>query len=84
MVFVLNIHIFFQNSIQFVERNVNDILQYQYHSRARESRDYNLLVDNNAYVLRYVLPNTSINMYENHIPAFLLNIYFAHFIITVS
>ncbi|KAJ2952520.1 hypothetical protein O0L34_g6836 [Tuta absoluta] len=43
----------FTSSIQFVERNINDILQYQYHSRARESRDYNLLQDNNAYVLRW-------------------------------
>lgn len=44
--------VIFQSSIQFVERNINDILQYQYHSRARESRDYNLLMDNNTYVLR--------------------------------
>lgn len=43
---------FLKTSIQFVERNINDILQYQYHSRARESRDYNLLMDNNVYVLR--------------------------------
>ncbi|XP_063620005.1 transmembrane emp24 domain-containing protein 5 [Cydia splendana] len=43
----------FTSSIQLVERNINDILQYQYHSRARESRDYNLLQDNNTYVLRW-------------------------------
>lgn len=45
----------FTTSIQFVERNINDILQHQYHSRARESRDYNLLLDNNAYVMRWSL-----------------------------
>ncbi|XP_050671838.1 transmembrane emp24 domain-containing protein 5 [Leptidea sinapis] len=45
----------FTNSIQFVEHNVNSILQYQYHSRARESRDYNLLMDNNVYVMRWSL-----------------------------
>lgn len=43
----------FTQTIMTVERNINDILQYQHHSRARESRDYNLLVDNNSYVLKW-------------------------------
>ncbi|GBP78659.1 Transmembrane emp24 domain-containing protein 5 [Eumeta japonica] len=45
----------FTSSIMNVERNINDILQHQYYSRARESRDYKLLQNNNAYVLRWSL-----------------------------
>lgn len=45
----------FTTSIVTVERNINEMLQYQYHSRGRESWDYNLLVDNNSYVLRWSL-----------------------------
>lgn len=29
------------------------MLQFQHHSRGREARDYNLIVDNNSYVLRW-------------------------------
>ena len=41
---------FSQDSIKTVERNINEILQYQHHSRGRETWDYNLLEDNNRYV----------------------------------
>ncbi|XP_049777238.1 transmembrane emp24 domain-containing protein 5 [Schistocerca cancellata] len=40
----------FTMSIKKVEHNINEMLQLQYHSRSRESRDYNLLLDNNSYV----------------------------------
>ncbi|XP_066995634.2 transmembrane emp24 domain-containing protein 5 isoform X1 [Anabrus simplex] len=40
----------FTMSIKNVERNINEMLQYQHHSRGREARDYNLLLDNNRYV----------------------------------
>lgn len=43
----------FTSGIITVERNINEILQYQHHSRGREAWDYNLLIDNNAYVLRW-------------------------------
>lgn len=33
--------------------NINEMLQYQHHSRGREARDYNLLSDNNRYVLTW-------------------------------
>lgn len=33
-----------------MERNINDMMGYQAHSRHRESRDYALLLDNNAYI----------------------------------
>nr|CAI5839848.1 unnamed protein product [Callosobruchus analis] len=45
----------FTHAIVTVEKNINDMLQYQYHSRARESWDYNLLQDNNTYVVRWSL-----------------------------
>ncbi|KAL3268083.1 hypothetical protein HHI36_007210 [Cryptolaemus montrouzieri] len=40
----------FTNTIVTVERNINDMLQYQHHSRGREQWDYNLLKSNNSYV----------------------------------
>ncbi|GLV44513.1 logjam [Carabus blaptoides fortunei] len=43
----------FTHSIVTVERNINEMLQFQHHSRGKEARDYNLLVDNNSYVLRW-------------------------------
>lgn len=43
----------FTSSIVTVERNINEMLQYQHHSRGREAWDFNLLVDNNSYVLRW-------------------------------
>ncbi|CAG2054890.1 unnamed protein product [Timema podura] len=43
----------FTVSIKNVERNINEMLQNQYHSRGREARDYNLLNDNNRYVLNW-------------------------------
>lgn len=43
----------FTASIQNVERNINDMLQYQNHMRGMEGRHYNLLVDNNIYVFRW-------------------------------
>lgn len=44
---------FLQETIIGVERNINEMLQYQYHSRGREARDYNLLEDNHSYVLNW-------------------------------
>jgi len=40
----------FTSSIGTVERNINDMIGYQAHSRHRESRDYALLLDNNSYI----------------------------------
>ncbi|KAH8408534.1 hypothetical protein KR215_006977 [Drosophila sulfurigaster] len=40
----------FTATIGTVERNINDMLGYQAHSRHRESRDYALLLDNNSYI----------------------------------
>lgn len=45
----------FTTSIQSVERNINEMLQYQNHMRGMEGRHLNLLTDNNAYVLRWSL-----------------------------
>lgn len=42
--------VIFQHVITSVERNINDMFQYQSHSRAREARDYALIIDNNSYV----------------------------------
>lgn len=33
-----------------MEHNINEMLQYQHHTRGRETWDYNLLEDNNRYV----------------------------------
>ncbi|KAK9718438.1 emp24/gp25L/p24 family/GOLD [Popillia japonica] len=43
----------FTSAIITVEKNINEMLQYQYHSRGREARDYNLLQGNNTYVIRW-------------------------------
>jgi hypothetical protein len=40
----------FTESIKGVERNINEMLQYQHHTRGRETWDFNLLEDNNRYV----------------------------------
>ncbi|XP_075161639.1 p24 family member logjam [Haematobia irritans] len=40
----------FTHTIGTVERNINDMLAYQYHSRNREARDYALVLDNNSYI----------------------------------
>ncbi|XP_071445850.1 transmembrane emp24 domain-containing protein 1 [Hetaerina americana] len=45
----------FTETIRSVEKNIQDMLQYQHHSRGREGRDYNLLLDNNAYVQNWCL-----------------------------
>ncbi|XP_046390547.1 transmembrane emp24 domain-containing protein 6 [Ischnura elegans] len=45
----------FTDTIRTVEKNIQDMLQYQHHSRGREGRDYNLLIDNNAYVQNWSL-----------------------------
>jgi len=45
----------FTSSIQTVEKNINDMLQYQNHMRGMEARHFNLLIDNNSYVLRWSL-----------------------------
>lgn len=43
----------FTDSVRTVERNINEILQQQYHARSREARDFNLLEDNNRYVMNW-------------------------------
>lgn len=45
----------FTDTVRTVERNINEILQQQHHSRSREARDYNLLEDNNRYVMTWSL-----------------------------
>ncbi|XP_026293993.1 transmembrane emp24 domain-containing protein 5 [Frankliniella occidentalis] len=45
----------FTESIISVERNINEMLQYQHHSRGREARDFNLLEDNHSYVMNWSL-----------------------------
>lgn len=40
----------FTATIGTVERNINNMLGYQAHSRHRESRDFALLLDNNSYI----------------------------------
>lgn len=52
---VLIFYFYFQSAIITTERNINEMLQFQHHSRGRETRDYNLLVDNNTYVVRWSL-----------------------------
>lgn len=46
---------FFQNALVGVERNIYEVMQIQHFSRSREDRDYNLLLDNNAYVQNWSL-----------------------------
>ncbi|KAK9886021.1 hypothetical protein WA026_014807 [Henosepilachna vigintioctopunctata] len=41
----------FTETIVTVERNINDMLQFQHHSRSKEQWDYNLLTANNSYVV---------------------------------
>uniref|UniRef100_A0A8D8ZKF0 Transmembrane emp24 domain-containing protein 5 n=1 Tax=Cacopsylla melanoneura TaxID=428564 RepID=A0A8D8ZKF0_9HEMI len=45
----------FTESVRTVERNINEMLAQQYHARSREARDYNLLEDNNRYVMNWSL-----------------------------
>ncbi|XP_055382654.1 transmembrane emp24 domain-containing protein B [Condylostylus longicornis] len=45
----------FTQVIGTVERNINDMLTYQSHSKSREARDYALLIDNNSYVQKFSL-----------------------------
>lgn len=45
----------FTTTIKTVERNINDMQQFQMHSRNRESRDAALLEDNNTYVQNWSL-----------------------------
>ncbi|EEB10509.1 transmembrane emp24 domain-containing protein 6 precursor, putative [Pediculus humanus corporis] len=40
----------FTESITKVQQNINEILQQQHFTRGRESRDYNILLDNKSYV----------------------------------
>ncbi|XP_055704239.1 transmembrane emp24 domain-containing protein 5 [Phlebotomus papatasi] len=65
----LNIHNF-TSTINTVQRNINDMLQYQSHSRSREARDFALLADNNVYVQKWslaqilvILVTTTIQVY---------------------
>ncbi|XP_022190343.2 transmembrane emp24 domain-containing protein 6 [Nilaparvata lugens] len=43
----------FTQAIRHVEQNINEMLQYQNHMRGMEQRDYNLLTDNNRYVVNW-------------------------------
>ncbi|XP_050310753.1 transmembrane emp24 domain-containing protein B [Anthonomus grandis grandis] len=45
----------FTSTVQTVERNINHMLQYQYHTRGREAWDMSLLSANNSYVVRWSL-----------------------------
>ncbi|CAH0556150.1 unnamed protein product [Brassicogethes aeneus] len=45
----------FTTAIVDVERNINEMLQYQHYSRGREAWDLNLLESNNSYVIRWSL-----------------------------
>ncbi|XP_066591176.1 transmembrane emp24 domain-containing protein 1-like [Prorops nasuta] len=45
----------FTNTIITVEKNINEMLQYQHLSRSQEARDLNLLLDNNSYVQTWSL-----------------------------
>ncbi|KAL1490262.1 hypothetical protein ABEB36_012986 [Hypothenemus hampei] len=43
----------FTTTITGVERNINEMLQYQHHTKGREAWDMNLLLGNNSYVVRW-------------------------------
>lgn len=43
----------FTNTIVTVEKNINDMLQFQHHSRGREQWDHNILKANNSYVVAW-------------------------------
>ncbi|KAF7272277.1 hypothetical protein GWI33_014936 [Rhynchophorus ferrugineus] len=45
----------FTSTIMGVERNINQMLQYQHHTRGREAWDLSLLEANNYYVARWSL-----------------------------
>lgn len=45
----------FTQVVQTVESNLNMMSQFQAHSRARESRDFALIKDNESYVLKFSL-----------------------------
>lgn len=45
----------FTTTIKQVEKNINDMQQFQVHSRNREGRDAALLEDNNSYVQKWSL-----------------------------
>lgn len=50
----------FQEAIVGVEKNINEMLQFQHHSRGKEARDFNLLEDNNSYILNWSLVQITI------------------------
>lgn len=43
----------FTGGLVSVEKNINEMLQYQHQTRGRETRDFNLLEDNNSYVMKW-------------------------------
>lgn len=45
----------FTTTVKTVERNMNDMMQFQMHTRNREARDSALLQDNNSYVQTWSL-----------------------------
>jgi p24 family protein gamma-5 len=53
-----DLHVNMQNfttTIVTVEKNINEMFQYQQYSRVLEAKDYALIIDNNAYVQTWSL-----------------------------
>ncbi|KAJ6640768.1 Transmembrane emp24 domain-containing protein 5 [Pseudolycoriella hygida] len=46
--------------VQVVEKNINDMLQFQFNSRSRESRDMALLLDNNSYIQNWSITQITV------------------------
>ncbi|KAJ1527507.1 hypothetical protein ONE63_007479 [Megalurothrips usitatus] len=60
----------FTETIVGVERNINEILQYQHHSRGREARDFNLLEDNHSYIVNWSIVQIIIIMATSTLQVF--------------
>ncbi|XP_037040424.1 transmembrane emp24 domain-containing protein 6 [Bradysia coprophila] len=50
----------FTSVVHVVEKNINDMLQFQSYSRSRESRDMALLLDNNSYIQNWSLTQIAV------------------------
>lgn len=68
--YVIEENVLFQSGLITVERNINEILQFQHFSRSKETRDFNLLEDNNTYVVRWsiaqivvIMATTAVQVY---------------------
>ena len=42
-----------QSSLVEVEKNIQEVMQFQVFSRSKEQRDFNLITDNNSYVQKW-------------------------------